>query len=369
MTAPVRATVVIPTHDRGAALVHSAGSALAQTVEELEVFVVGDGVADTTRDVVADLCHRDKRIRFFDNPKGAGHGEVHRHAALSEARGRIVCYLSDDDLWLPDHVETLEDLLGEAEFAHTLPASIQPDQTFSSQVGDLDLAVLRDRMLEGGNFVPLSCAGHRLSTYRQLLHGWRPPPEGLRSDLHMWQQFLGNSALRFRTSGKITVVQLRAGARTSWSPDERLAEQETWALRLGDERFRDELVAQAATYFRQESVRTLVSQLDWKSRAVKAEGALSQLHVECGATIQQLGSDIRQAIAAAQAQQRQVERLETRLTDLAASAEAAAMAGRQVEQELARTRATLTWRVRDRLVGFDAVQRAVRFSRRVRTGG
>ena len=40
----------------------------------------------------------DERVRFLDFPKGARHGELNRHEALREARGRIVCYLSDDDL-------------------------------------------------------------------------------------------------------------------------------------------------------------------------------------------------------------------------------------------------------------------------------
>ena len=51
----VRATVLTPTHDHGALLGHSLRSALAQTVENIEVFVVGDGVNDDTRAVVEEL--------------------------------------------------------------------------------------------------------------------------------------------------------------------------------------------------------------------------------------------------------------------------------------------------------------------------
>src|SRR6185437_15846190 len=95
------ATVLIPTHDHGRTLLRSVPSALAQTVSELEVFVVGDGVPDETRELMTELAAADNRVRFFDNPKGERHGEAHRHAALQEARGEIVCYLSDDDVWLP----------------------------------------------------------------------------------------------------------------------------------------------------------------------------------------------------------------------------------------------------------------------------
>ena len=91
------ATVLIPTYNHGSLLRYSVASALRQTVRDLEIFIVGDGVPDATREIVAELQH-DPRVRFFDNPKGPRHGELHRHAALRQASGEIVCYLSDDDL-------------------------------------------------------------------------------------------------------------------------------------------------------------------------------------------------------------------------------------------------------------------------------
>jgi len=110
----LRATVVIPTFDHGPTLLRSIPSALAQSVEEIEVLVVGDGAPDVTREIVAKLAASDERVRFFDNPKGPGNGEIHRHAALAEAAGRLVAYLADDDLWMPEHLEVLESLLAEA---------------------------------------------------------------------------------------------------------------------------------------------------------------------------------------------------------------------------------------------------------------
>src|SRR2546430_8840166 len=35
-------------------------------------------------------------------------GEIHRDGVLRQARGRIVCYQADDDLWLPGHFADME---------------------------------------------------------------------------------------------------------------------------------------------------------------------------------------------------------------------------------------------------------------------
>ena len=97
------ATILIPTFRHPTLVPYALRSALAQEGAEVDVLVVGDGVQDDTR-VALEPFLADRRVTFFDNPKGERHGERHRHEALQYASGRIVCYLSDDDLLLGDHV-------------------------------------------------------------------------------------------------------------------------------------------------------------------------------------------------------------------------------------------------------------------------
>jgi glycosyltransferase involved in cell wall biosynthesis len=104
------ATILVPTHRHAALLPYAIRSALAQKGVEMELFVVGDGVEDDSRDAVAPFLS-DPRVRFFDFPKGERHGERRRHEALRESSAPIVCYLSDDDLLLPDHVAQMQALL------------------------------------------------------------------------------------------------------------------------------------------------------------------------------------------------------------------------------------------------------------------
>lgn len=93
---------------------------------DLEVFVVGDGAPDVTREIAAEFMQRDDRVRFFDHPKGLRRGDVYRHTALAEASGEAVIYLSDDDLWLPEHVETMIDALQDHDLVSAVAFRIYP---------------------------------------------------------------------------------------------------------------------------------------------------------------------------------------------------------------------------------------------------
>ena len=243
----MRATVVVPTFDHGPTLERSIPTALAQTVSDIEVFVVGDGVPDVTRDIMARLVAQDRRVRFFDNPKGPGNGEVNRAAALREARGRIVAYLSDDDLWMPEHLEELEGLLADADFAHTYPIRIEPDGAVADWNVDLSLGWYRGAMLDGTNFVPLACGGHTLDLYRRLPHGWRTRPQGIWSDLYMWQQILSVPGVRAVSGSRPTVLHLPSSLRRGWPVERRLEELDRWVARMAERGWREELYLAVAS--------------------------------------------------------------------------------------------------------------------------
>jgi glycosyltransferase involved in cell wall biosynthesis len=221
-------TVLIPTHDHGPLVRLAIESALAQTVTSLEVLIVGDGAPTVTRDLVADISARDARVRYFDNPKGPRHGELHRHAALADARGHAVLYLSDDDLWLPHHAEVMLDLLTQDDIACAMCVQVQPNGMLVPRRNDLSEPGNREQLLQGGRSIPLSCAGHTLAAYRNLPFGWRTTPEGIATDKYMWQQFLSDPACRAAGSKRLTVITLLSLVRTHMSARERLDEMQGW---------------------------------------------------------------------------------------------------------------------------------------------
>jgi hypothetical protein len=227
-------TVLIPTYDHGPLVGPAIESALAQTVESLEVLVVGDGAPDVTRHVVAEISARDARVRYFDNPKGESHGELHRHSALSEARGHAVLYLSDDDLWLPHHAEVMLDLLAQVDIAAAMCIQVQPDGTLWPRRNDFAQPHQLEALLAGGRSIPLSCAAHTLAAYRRLPFGWRTTPEGIATDKYMWQQFLNDPKCRAVGSKELTVISFPSLVRAHMSERERLRELQGWWNRLSN---------------------------------------------------------------------------------------------------------------------------------------
>lgn len=223
------ATVLVPTHNHHATLEIAVAFALGQTVRDLEILIVGDGPTEAVRAAGERLAEVDPRIRWFSMPKGERHGEANRHEVLKEARGRLVFYLSDDDLWLPDHVEILSGLFteiaGDCFLAHTLPTYIETNgQARGIQGSDAQL-------LAGENHVPLSAMAHTLSAYRRLAVGWSPAPAHVYTDVHMWQKFL---AVGYRLAGVAvpTVVHFPSNLRIGWPQEFRRQELSWWARRI-----------------------------------------------------------------------------------------------------------------------------------------
>ena len=342
------ATVLVPTHDHGPTLLRSVRSALAQTVEALEVLVVGDGVPDTTRMVMQELLTSDPRVKFLDLPKGPRHGELHRHAALQEAQGEIVCYLSDDDLWLPDHVAEMQSLLAESDFAHALPCLIDGQSRIQHFRVDLSLEYYRELLLAGENRIPLSCGAHTVELYRRLPHGWRTTPADTFTDLYMWQQILLVQGCRATSGKRPTVLHLPSSAREDRSDEQRLAELDRWSERLSDATFPHELAEQ------------LVGVI-----ATESAGLEEHLRI----TERELGGVQAQFAEANSDRARLIARLHAVDKERLHDQQSFAARLGQLERELTELSLSVTWRLRTRIVSLPGLGRVLRWAARALAGG
>ena len=226
-----QATVLIPTHAHPRLLPYAIASAQVQSVSDIEIFVVCDGADEVTVEHVRQIAAIDSRVRVFEHPKGERHGEAWRHEALKEARGAIVCYLSDDDLWLPEHVSQIRRLLEHCDFGCTYPLLIGVDNVPQRQLeGFLPTdREMKKRLRSGRNFIPLSMAGHHLTTYLRLPVGWAPGPADVYSDLFMWRKFV-DADVRMAVDPDPTVCSFSSALRdrNGWTMDQRVLEIVGW---------------------------------------------------------------------------------------------------------------------------------------------
>jgi glycosyltransferase involved in cell wall biosynthesis len=256
----VRFTILLPTTgDRGPLLPFVIDRVRQQTIEDWELIVVGDGVDASTRRVILEMCAQDARIRFLDRPKHERRGEVYRHEALASARGELVAYVTDRDLWFPDHLKTLAAALADRDFAHTLAMCVEQDGTIVYGLRcNLEERVDRDAMSFTCRFA-LSSVGHTLAAYRRLPAGWRTTPAGIKTDQYMWMQLLSDRACTVRSLDVPTVLYFRRGDHPGMPTPERHAELEAWSRKLPD--------AASQRAFREETKRSLARPLPRLRRA------------------------------------------------------------------------------------------------------
>jgi glycosyltransferase involved in cell wall biosynthesis len=100
-----RVSVIIATYNWSSVLRYAIASVLAQSHGDFELLVVGDGCTDDSEGVAASFG--DSRVRWQNLERNSGNQSAPNNRGLELARGELVAYLGQDDLWHPEHLEVL----------------------------------------------------------------------------------------------------------------------------------------------------------------------------------------------------------------------------------------------------------------------
>jgi glycosyltransferase involved in cell wall biosynthesis len=121
-----RVTVVTATYNRSRVLRHSIASVIDQRFPDWEMIVVDDASTDDTEAVVA--AFDDDRLRYHRLATNVGEQSGPNNAGVALARGALIAFLNHDDLWFPDHLETLTGAIDRtgADLVFSLIATILP---------------------------------------------------------------------------------------------------------------------------------------------------------------------------------------------------------------------------------------------------
>ncbi len=97
-------SVIVPTYNRPDMLMATLESVLNQTYQPFEIIVVNDGGLEVEN--IAGWLNRQGNITYVRHDRNRGLAAA-RNTGIKLARGKYLAYLDDDDLFYPEHLETL----------------------------------------------------------------------------------------------------------------------------------------------------------------------------------------------------------------------------------------------------------------------
>lgn len=100
-------SVIIPLYNKEAYIQQTVESVLQQSFSDFELLIVNDASTDESVSVVSQIS--DPRIQLIENPKNVGLSATRNHG-ISKASGDIIALLDADDVWLPNFLETIQEL-------------------------------------------------------------------------------------------------------------------------------------------------------------------------------------------------------------------------------------------------------------------
>lgn len=109
MTEPPFFSVVTATYGRGKHIVPTIESVLRQSFDGFELIVVGDGCTDETEATVRSF--ESDKIVWRNLPQNTGSQSFPNNEGIRCSRGQWIAYLGHDDIWAPDHLESVAEAI------------------------------------------------------------------------------------------------------------------------------------------------------------------------------------------------------------------------------------------------------------------
>ncbi len=199
-----RVSVIVPTFNRRATLLETVASVRAQTFRDFELIIVNDGGSDDTKDALAPLAEAGA-IRYLEQPN-RGLAAARNHG-LAQARGELVAFLDDDDLWPADKLAWQVAELDEHPEAEIVAGTAETMDARGGRLGEgpgLPRRITHEELFLGNPVHSVGQALLRTSTVRAI-GGFSLTVPGV-EDYDLWlqlarrQPLLGSNrvALRYR---------------------------------------------------------------------------------------------------------------------------------------------------------------------------
>ena len=159
-------SIILTTYNRRDLLPYAIQSVLDQTYTNYEIIIVNDFGEDVW-DIIQSF--NSEKIKYLCNIKNSG-PSFSRNTAIGVAKGSIICYLDEDDIFLPMHLETVINTmqLERADIVYT--NALYVDERIENghriildqYLPDMNNAYSLDKLLVS-NFIPVNTIAHKHS--------------------------------------------------------------------------------------------------------------------------------------------------------------------------------------------------------------
>ena len=221
-------SIVVATYNRAEVLRLTLEAALRSSFSDWEMIVVGDCCTDHSASVVTSFA--DPKMSFVNLAVNAGEQSVPNNEGVRRARGRYVAFLNHDDLWTPDHLDTVLDAIASntADFVSTLTISIDAS-------GEPHLVgSCAPRGFARYAFVPASSWLVRRESLEKI-GPWRRAQDHYMVPSQEWIQRAQRMGAKLISARKPTVLAIPSGDRRGSYLGDLCGEQAQWARRFRDD--------------------------------------------------------------------------------------------------------------------------------------
>ncbi len=176
----MKISVAIATYNRAAMVREAIAAALAQSRMPDEIVVADDASTDGTAELLLPLAAGDPRVRLIRREKNSG-GVENWNTAMRATRGDFIAWCSDDDRFLPGHLEAAHEYLAAHPEVGLVHSGFMDALEFAGGRSRIEPRPLRSP-------VPLRVGRGNLFRYLIRYYDWPFHPSTLVMRREVWEQ-------------------------------------------------------------------------------------------------------------------------------------------------------------------------------------
>jgi hypothetical protein len=209
-----RVSVLMPTFKHEAFIRRAIESLLNQTFQDWELILINDGSPDNTEQIITPYL-QDKRVVYRVLPHNQGIG-VALNTATSIARGHYIAYLPSDDVYYPEHLARLVEVLDTQPDVYlaysgvrwnyeTYGATLRGDEYVGKEAETLlnPTPPIKGALLNNGNLFALVQVMHRRDFESQVKWETRTELTSDKIEPNFWRRLIECGA-KIAYAGKLT---------------------------------------------------------------------------------------------------------------------------------------------------------------------